>query len=496
MIGKAYRLGTGFKGLAAYLERGRRDRPQPGRVDWIESRNLPTRDPQAAARIMAATARDSERVRKPVYHFSVSFDPCDPVDRATMRRIADRTLSDLGLQEHQVLIVAHRDRQHPHMHFIVNTVHPERRRAWSNSWDYRRIETSLRAQEADFGLRVVPGRHAPVPERARRRVERGPAPVRGDAAFVARVRAEVGPHLARARTWDELERPLAERGLALRIKGRGMVITDGAREVKASEIDPAASRFRLERRLGRFSDHRARDAAERTPERGTAHRPPPPQVRARTDARRAEPPRRTPRIRQEAPHTQAAPPAGLPTPAPPAPPIRRTRPRTYREAAHDFARETRALYADPRAARRAFLDAAARGGADRAAAALRQRPERFGALRPGADSARAAHAALIGFDYVRHRAARLRPVLQHAARLLRDAARADPRNRYSDLREAAAVLNSAQIGRAVTPDQLARRLAPMLPRSAAGLAQQALRIAHELVREQEREHGRERGLSF
>lgn len=63
-----------------------REELQPDRLAWIESRNLPTRDPEAAARLMAATARDSERCRKPVYHLAISFDPGDSVNRDTMRR--------------------------------------------------------------------------------------------------------------------------------------------------------------------------------------------------------------------------------------------------------------------------------------------------------------------------------------------------------------------------------------------------------------------------
>lgn len=476
MIAKAVR-GTGFKALVAYAVYGHRWEvtPPEHRVAWIEARNLPTADAQAAAAIMHVTARDSERTEKPVYHLIISFDADDPVTRAIMRRVADRTLRDLGLQDYQALVVAHADRAHPHLHIVVNRVHPERCTAWPGRNDYRELEKSMRAQEAELGFRVVPGKHAPVPEQARRRVERAPAParlVRGDAAFLARVKEQAGPHLTGARTWAELERGLAAHGLSVRMKGRGMVVTDGVREVKASDVAPdaAGSRHAVERRLGSYGEYRKRRAeAERTaPDRSPTVLAPAPQP-----ARPAE-------------HSPAVPQA-------PQPPRRR---RSYLEAGRDFGREVRALYADPRAARRAFLDTAARGGAEYAAAALRKRPERFGALRPGADPARAAGAALAGYEYARHRGARLRPALQQAAHLLRDAARADPRERYAYLREAAGVLHSAQIGRADSADQLARRLAPMLPRSAAGLAQQALRIAHDLVREQERDHGRERGLSL
>jgi hypothetical protein len=441
VIGKAHRLGSGFKGLAAYLERGQLDRMDPDRVDWIESRNLPTRDPETAARLMAASARDSERVQKPVYHLSISFDPGDPVDRETMRRVADRTLRDLGLQEHQAVILAHKDRQHPHLHIMVNRVHPERGTAWSNSWDYRRIEQSLRQQEADLGLRVVPGKHAPVPEHARDRMEHAPQRVRGDAAFLERVRAEAGPHLTGARSWSELERGLAGHGLALRMKGRGMVVTDGAREVKASEIDAAASRFRLERRLGSFTDYRARQAVagraldERAPAQPTRTEPArEPQTRAQVQERtRAAPTPPTPPAppaperrliptginrEQRAREVQRAPTPADARPAP-APAERRARP-TVREAARDFSREARALYADPAAARRAFLSTAERRGADRAAATFRDEPHRFGRLRPGADPARSQRAADAAFEYARQHAASERGALKGAATLFRE----------------------------------------------------------------------------
>jgi len=371
MIGKAYKLGTGFKALAAYLEYGRRDGTERDRVEWVESRNLPTEHPQAAARIMGATARDSDSVQPPVYHFSVSFDPDDPLNRDTMRQVADRTLHDLGLQDHQVLIVAHRDRAHAHLHFMVNRIHPEKRTVWPNWNDYARIEKAMREQEAELGLRIVPGKHAAVPAHARDRAPRRAAPrlARGDSAFVERVRREAGPHLMAARSWAELERALGEHGLSVRTEGRGMVVTDGVHKVRCSEIDPAASRANLERRLGGpLGEYRARQAvAGRTLDERAARVEPAPQPAA-------------PKA-----------PAPIPAPDPRAPaapaPQRSRRPRTYTEAGRDFARHMRALYAEPAAARRAFLDAADRRGPERAAASLRQQPEHFGALRPGADPA-------------------------------------------------------------------------------------------------------------
>src|SRR2546428_6731600 len=146
-----------FRVLARYLSEGRTGEEQ-NRVAWVASRNLPTDDPELAARIMRATAGQNVRVKEPVYHLALSFDPGDAVDRAAMERVADRVLETLGLQEHQVLIVAHADREHAHMHLMVNRVHPETGKVWSRWQDYRAIQRLLREEEEAAGLRRVPGR--------------------------------------------------------------------------------------------------------------------------------------------------------------------------------------------------------------------------------------------------------------------------------------------------------------------------------------------------
>ncbi len=109
---------------------------------------------------MRATAGQNVRVKEPVYHLALSFDPGDAVDRAAMERVADRVLETLGLQEHQVLIVAHADREHAHMHLMVNRVHPETGKVWSRWQDYPAIQRVLREEEEVLGLRRVPGRFA------------------------------------------------------------------------------------------------------------------------------------------------------------------------------------------------------------------------------------------------------------------------------------------------------------------------------------------------
>jgi len=148
-----------FGALAQYLAKGRSG-DEPERVAWSTSRNLPTDDPELAGKIMRATAAQNVRVKQPVYHLALSFDPSDQVDRIAMERVADRVIAALELQGHPIVIVSHRDRGHPHMHLLVNRVHPETGLVWNRWQDRAVIQQVLREQEKALGLRIVPGRLA------------------------------------------------------------------------------------------------------------------------------------------------------------------------------------------------------------------------------------------------------------------------------------------------------------------------------------------------
>jgi hypothetical protein len=256
VIGSA---GTGadFRGLARYLLR---EREGEERVGWTLVRNLPVEHDYAAG-LMDDTARQNVRVQKPVYHLSLSAAPGEELSREEWGKVVDRVLRDLGLEEHQALVVAHRDARHDHVHLMVNRVHPEHLKVWHNGHDYRRIERSLRGIEREMGLREVPGRHGRLagqepPERSAGPTsgERREAERTGREAWAERVKFRVYEDLKEARSWAELERRLARHKLRLEKRGPGLVVTDGRRRVKASRLYRGASYGRLEKRFGRSFD--------------------------------------------------------------------------------------------------------------------------------------------------------------------------------------------------------------------------------------------------
>ena len=127
----------------AYLthDAGTADNSRPkttARVGFTEVENLVPCSPDRAGRIMAATVRDAEalkrlaavssrgrRLQKPVYHFSLSWAPDENPDQPTMLGAALDSLRVLGMRHHQAVVIEHRDREHPHLHVVVNRVSPE-----------------------------------------------------------------------------------------------------------------------------------------------------------------------------------------------------------------------------------------------------------------------------------------------------------------------------------------------------------------------------------
>lgn len=271
MIGKAH-TGAGFAGLCRYLFAGG-DGKQIDRVAWTATRHLPTDDAAAVPIIMRATAAQSVRVQKPVYHLSIALPPEETLSQDVMERVVDQSLADLGLSGHQALMVAHNDTDHQHVHVMVNRVHPESGKAWCNSLDWSRIEKSLRTQEKELGLRYVPGIHSD-PEMAHELSRR---PTRGDLARarrlnqkamhlmsadeLAELRANMKPLFEKCRSWDDLAAcSVSLVGVEVQAKGQGLILTNGERYAKLSQMGKGVRLKELEEKFGRsWSEYAAQD---------------------------------------------------------------------------------------------------------------------------------------------------------------------------------------------------------------------------------------------
>lgn len=129
------------------------------------------------------TGRDNER---PVLHLTLSWHPTEHPTRSEMMQAAIESLAWLDLSEHQAIVVAHNDEPHPHVHIVVNTVHPvsgmtvnlyqskKSLSAWAANWEERHggiiVEarpTALQPRKTEKALpkpaRLSFAQHAQVP---------------------------------------------------------------------------------------------------------------------------------------------------------------------------------------------------------------------------------------------------------------------------------------------------------------------------------------------
>lgn len=95
---------------------------------------------------------------KPVLHFSLSWHETDRPDAAHMRETALGALKALGLEAHQALVIAHTDKDHPHVHLLVNTVHPETGRTASMKYSKEALSRWAEAYEKANGHEHCPER--------------------------------------------------------------------------------------------------------------------------------------------------------------------------------------------------------------------------------------------------------------------------------------------------------------------------------------------------
>lgn len=90
---------------------------------WFEM--LQTWKDRTALKQAAGVKLSGRDNKEPVLHFSLAWHEKDAPTPEQMRAAALSALQALQLDGHQALIIAHRDEPHPHVHLLVNTVHPE-----------------------------------------------------------------------------------------------------------------------------------------------------------------------------------------------------------------------------------------------------------------------------------------------------------------------------------------------------------------------------------
>jgi hypothetical protein len=112
---------------------------------------------ETAVAEMRSVAFENPRVADPVYHYQLCWRPGERPSQAQWEEAARKTITDLGFKEHQFLVVAHDDREHFHVHVLINRIHPETYKAHYPGFSKRELDKSLREIEHAQGWTPSPG---------------------------------------------------------------------------------------------------------------------------------------------------------------------------------------------------------------------------------------------------------------------------------------------------------------------------------------------------
>lgn len=165
MIPRLHKRGTSFKGACRYILHDA-GKDSSDRVLWVDKANL-VLDPEHAWFEMFATARDQALLKqqagqdargrkntKPVLHYTLSWAASDNPSHEHMRETALSSLKALKLDRHQALMAAHGDKDHLHVHIVVNTVHPVTGMTAPLKYTKESLSRWAEAYEKEHGLHV------------------------------------------------------------------------------------------------------------------------------------------------------------------------------------------------------------------------------------------------------------------------------------------------------------------------------------------------------
>jgi Relaxase/Mobilisation nuclease domain len=257
--------GKGAGGLMRYLQQGRKH-AEPDRASAWQT-NLPGEDREDWALFFAQRRVLNDRVLKPYLHLSVSFDPNDP-DQVKLTddqilAFGESYLERMGLHEHQWVMAVHRDREHPHVHVVVNRIGDDGRPfdLWHSAMRFRE---GLRDVERDHGLNPPRELNRPYqPTRGERH-----RPVRdGELTWKLDLASRINDAIHTSDgTWDGLVTELqrADVDLMLNPNGRGIsfALTDRA-DQEGRPIRMKASTLGKQYRMDGLKERLAQRAKER-----------------------------------------------------------------------------------------------------------------------------------------------------------------------------------------------------------------------------------------
>ncbi len=222
------------------------------KVGGIRVTNCNTDDPAAATTLIEATQAANTRSKTDkTYHLVFSFPPGEEPDLKTLHAIEDALCAAIGYADHQRISAVHIDTDHLHVHVAINKVHPKGFQNIEPYFDKKKLMETCERLEIEYGLtRTNHGLHGETPKVKTKQAQAEAHS--GIETLTGRVTRDLAPRLKEAKSWKEAHALLAEHGLAIKLRGAGLVIGSRDLWVKASQCDRALSFKAMTDRLGPF----------------------------------------------------------------------------------------------------------------------------------------------------------------------------------------------------------------------------------------------------
>lgn len=240
-------IGKSFGGVVRYVM-------EKDQAEVLDQSGVRSNNSVNATRDFNMIRNQRSGIKNAVWHTSISFAYADKLTRENMVAIGKDYLENIGLKDHQYLLVRHQDTQHEHIHIISNRVGFNGELA-DDKWCKNRTAHVCDMLEEKYGLTIArkQGRN--------KGLLNDKVPVRK--AVKNKIKSAISRGLESGiKDYEELKFYLKERGIemAFQVQGTGRIngVTFKYKDMsfKGSAIDKSFSFKRLAKRLGQASNHK------------------------------------------------------------------------------------------------------------------------------------------------------------------------------------------------------------------------------------------------
>ena len=242
MIAKIIK-GTNFSGVVSYMLSKRE-----GQVKVLQANGVRSSLPNDIAYDFNLQASMGPSVQKPVCHTILSFSAHDSerLTDATMVKIANEYLHEMGYGDTQNLIVRHSDCQHPHLHICINRIGNDGKTISDRNEKYRSTKICRELTER-YGLTLGEGKKAVNRQQ-----------LRGEDKLRYEIFDAIKAVLPQSNNWKDFVAGLNKQGITTRFKTKGntdvvqgIIFEKNGCSFSGSKIDRSCSFSRIHAEIAR-----------------------------------------------------------------------------------------------------------------------------------------------------------------------------------------------------------------------------------------------------